>query len=155
MKKVLCFLLLMVSIIGLVGCNSSSKEEKEPVKPTVEIEDMILKIDDQIIDITWENNDSVNELMAYAKDGLSIEMQRYGGFEQVGPIGKTIKSNNSQMTTTPGDVVLYSGNQIVVFFGTNTWSYTKLGHINLTQNELNDLLNKSSVTLRLEEKIDE
>ena len=110
----------------------------------------VMQIDDTIVDITWENNNSVKELMECAKNGLTITMSRYGGFEQVGSIGKTITSNNTQITTKPGDVVLYSSNQIVIFFGTNTWSYTKLGHINLSQSELNNLLNKSNVVLKLD-----
>lgn len=110
----------------------------------------VMQIDDTIVDITWENNNSVKELMECAKNGLTITMSRYGGFEQVGSIGKTITSNNTQITTKPGDIVLYSSNQIVIFFGTNTWSYTKLGHINLSQSELNNLLNKSNVVLKLD-----
>ena len=109
----------------------------------------VMKIDNIDVDITWENNESVKELMEYAKNGITITMHQYGGFEQVGPIGKTITSSDSQMTTNPGDVVLYSSNQIVIFFGTNSWSYTKLGHINLNQSELGNLLNKNNVTLTL------
>ena len=60
------------------------------------------------------------------------------------------KSNNTQITTNPGDIVLYNSSNIVVFFGSNSWSYTKLGHINLGNEELNDLLNKDSVVLTLE-----
>ena len=56
-------------------------------------------------------------------------MHKYSTFEQVGPLGHTITSHDVEMTTSPGDIVLYSSNQIVVFFGTNTWGYTKLGHI--------------------------
>jgi hypothetical protein len=77
-------------------------------------------------------------------------MDRYGGFEQVGPIGRTIKSNDNQMTTEPGDIVLYNSNNIVVFFGSNNWSYTKLGHINLSEEQLKELLDKPNVTIRLE-----
>jgi len=108
-----------------------------------------MKIDNKTVDITWENNNSVKELLDFAKNGLTIYMSRYGGFEQVGSIGKSIKSNNKQMTTSPGDVVLYNSNQIVIFFGTNTWSYTKLGHINLSQTELKTLLDKSNIKLYL------
>ena len=108
-----------------------------------------MKIDNKTVDITWENNNSVKELLDFAKNGLTINMSRYGGFEQVGSIGKSIKSNNKQMTTSPGDVVLYNSNQIVIFFGTNTWSYTKLGHINLSQTELKTLLDKSNIKLYL------
>ena len=53
----------------------------------------------------------------------------YGGFEQVGSIGTTLPQNDVQTTTSAGDIVLYSGNQIVVFYGSNTWVYTRLGHI--------------------------
>ncbi len=77
-------------------------------------------------------------------------MHRYGGFEQVGSLGRTIKSADRQMTTNPGDIVLYSSNQIVMFFGSNSWSYTKLGHINLSQSELVELLDKENVQLKIQ-----
>ena len=136
MKKVLCLFLLVVSIFGFVGCNNSYQNKNEPNIPIVEIEKMVMKIDTISVDITWENNNSVKDLFNFAKKGLTINMSRYGDFEQVGSIGKNIVSNNKQITTNPGDVVLYNSNQIVIFFGTNTWSYTKLGHINLNQTEL-------------------
>lgn len=118
----------------------NKKEEKE----------LVMKIDGIKVDVTWEDNESVKELMEYAKKGLTISMNIYGGFEQVGSLGKSIKSNNTQITTNPGDIVLYNSSNIVVFFGTNSWSYTKLGHINLNSDELNNLLNKDSVILTLE-----
>ena len=118
----------------------NKKEEKE----------LVMKIDGIKVDVTWEDNESVKELMEYAKKGLTISMNIYGGFEQVGSLGKSIKSNNTQITTNPGDIVLYNSSNIVVFFGSNSWSYTKLGHINLGNEELNDLLNKDSVVLTLE-----
>ena len=167
MKKIISVLLISVAF-SLSSCSwnrsnqgnnssSSTQTNKDSNQDTVDKTDskesaFLMKIDDTIIDITWENNDSVNELKEYAKDGLTIEMYQYGGFEQVGSIGKTITRSDSQITTIPGDVVLYSGNQIVIFYGSNSWSYTKLGHINLDQDGLNDLLNKSNVTLKLENK---
>ena len=164
MKKII-FIILIIIAFSLSGCsyfygnnnnyssdllNTNETENQEYIDDLGGDESVfVMKIDDTIVDITWENNSSVNELMEYAKNELTISMHQYGGFEQVGSIGKNITSNNSQMTTNPGDVVLYSGNQIVIFFGTNSWSYTKLGHINLSQSELNSLLNKSNVTLKL------
>ena len=108
---------------------------------------MKLLIDNKELNVTWEDNASVKELKQLSKDKITINMHKYSTFEQVGPLGHTITSHDIEMTTSPGDIVLYSSNQIVVFFGTNTWGYTKLGHINLNQSELNDLLNKESVTL--------
>jgi uncharacterized lipoprotein NlpE involved in copper resistance len=158
MKKII-FAILIIIGFSLLGCSNNNNlsdldktNETENPKDTGEESIFIMKIDNIVVDITWEKNDSVNELMEYAKNGITITMHQHGGFEQVGSIGKTITSNDSQITTNPGDVVLYSSNQIVIFFGTNSWSYTKLGHINMNQSELNSLLNKSNVTLKLGEE---
>ncbi len=77
-------------------------------------------------------------------------MTNYGGFEQTGLIGQDIARNDSQIKTNPGDIVLYNGNQISVFYKTNQWSYTKLGHINLDDEKIKDLLDKSSIVFTLE-----
>ena len=108
---------------------------------------MNLYIDNQKVDVTWEDNDSVEELKTILP--LSINMHEYGGFEQTGSIGKSITRNDTQLNVVPGDIVLYSGNQISVFYNSSSWSYTKLGHINLSNNELDSLLNKDSVLFEL------
>ena len=58
-----------------------------------------------------------------------IEMRDYSGFEKVGSLGASLPTSNSQTTTQAGDIVLYNGNQIVIFYGSNSWSYTRLGKI--------------------------
>ena len=60
---------------------------------------------------------------------ITIQMRDYGGFEKVGPLGQSLPTSNSQTTTQSGDIVLYQGNQVVIFYGSNTWSYTRLGRI--------------------------
>ena len=144
----------------LDGKRFSSSATKEEVNSWLdslpimikEEKDLVMEIDGVKVDVIWEDNDSVKELMEYAKDGLSISMNIYGGFEQVGSLGKSIKNSDTQMSTNSGDIVLYNSSNIVVFFGTNSWNYTKLGHINLNSEELNTLLNKDSVTLLLKVK---
>ena len=77
-------------------------------------------------------------------------VQAYGGFEQVGPLGRTLPRNDVQITTEPGDLVLYAGNQLVVFYGSNTWAYTQLGHItDKTQAELTDLLGSENAVIEI------
>ena len=77
----------------------------------------------------------------------------YGGFEQVGSLPQSFSRSDTQMTAQPGDIVLYSGNQLVVFFGSNSWSYTKLGHISgLSADELAALLNKEQTVIELQIK---
>ena len=111
---------------------------------------MILYIDGTEVPVTWESSESVQALYALAP--LTIHMSMYGGFEQVGPIGPSLPRNDRQTATVPGDLVLYSGNQLVVFYGTNQWAYTRLGHVDLTKEELTALLSEHDVTITLEAK---
>ena len=110
---------------------------------------MILLIDNVEVEIEWENNNSVNDLKELAKNNLIINMSNSGGFEQYGPIGKSITSNDSRITANYGDVILYSSSYLCIMYGSNTWSYTKVGHINMSQSELKELLNKPNVVVTL------
>ena len=130
---------------GVVGGETKVNDEIEKN----EEQNMVMKIGDTSVNVTWEDNDSIKELNKLAESGLSISMSMYGGFEQVGSIGQSISRNDVQMTTQSGDIVLYSGNQLVVFYGSNSWSYTKLGKINLSQKELEELLGNGDVTITL------
>ena len=60
---------------------------------------------------------------------ITINFEDYGGFEKVGPLGTNLTTDDIHITTKPGDIVLYLGNRIVMFYGSNTWSYTMLGHV--------------------------
>ena len=89
-----------------------------------------MMIGDTAVAVEWENNDSTEALKALCENGpLVIGMSMYGGFEQVGPIGSRLPSADEPTQTSAGDIVLYSSNQIVVFYGSNSWAYTRLGHI--------------------------
>ena len=111
---------------------------------------MQLMIGETEVPVTWEDNASVDALRELAADSpLTIQMSMYGGFEQVGPIGQSIVRDDQQTTTNYGDIVLYSGNQIVVFYGSNSWAYTRLGHIDLTKEEMTDLLANGDVVLTI------
>ena len=109
---------------------------------------MKLKIDGIEVPVTWEENSSVETLKEMSP--LTVEMSMYGGFEQVGSIGKSIAKDDKQITTNYGDIVLYSGNQIVIFYGSNSWAYTRLGHIDMSKEELTDILGSKNVTVTLE-----
>ena len=108
---------------------------------------MTLSINGKEMPVTWEDNASVNELKEICP--LKVNMSMYGGFEQVGSIGQNISRDDKQITTEFGDIVLYSGNQIVVFYGSNSWAYTKLGHIDLSEEELTQLLGNGDVVLEI------
>ena len=104
------------------------------------------------VSVAWEDNDAVDALTELCRSGtLTIVMSMYGGFEQVGSIGASLPTNDVQTTTTPGDIVLYSGDQMVVFYGSNSWAYTRLGHItDKTPQELTQLLSNGDTEITLE-----
>ncbi len=118
-------------------------EEAEPV--------MKLMINDTVVEVLWEDNESVEALFnLVSAEPLTISMSMYGGFEQVGSIGSSLPRNDVQTTTSAGDIVLYSGSQIVIFYGSNSWAYTRLGRIQgLSANELDELLGNGAVSLTL------
>ena len=79
---------------------------------------------------TFEDNSSAEEFQDLLAQGpVTIEMEDYGGFEKVGPLGSTLTRNDTQITTEPGDVILYQGSQITIYYGTNSWSFTRLARI--------------------------
>ena len=144
----------MISV--LAGCGSlASKEEKPSAEEnSLETEEMSIwmRIDDEPVTVVWEDNESVLALAELLREQpLSIQMSMYGDFEQVGSFGTSLPREDEQTTTQAGDIVLYSGNQIVVFYGSNFWAYTRLGKItDKSADELKDLLGSGDVTITLE-----
>ena len=79
---------------------------------------------------TLEDNAAVDALVEMLESGpVTVQMSDHGGFEKVGPLGVSLPANDSRVTTQAGDIVLYRGDQIVIFYGSNSWSYTRLGRI--------------------------
>ena len=110
-------------------------------------EGMILKINGDEYPVEWEDNESVESLKELCP--LTVEMSMYGGFEQVGSLGRSLPENDERITTDYGDIVLYSGDQIVVFYGANTWAYTRLGHILADKEIMEEALANGDVTIEL------
>ena len=91
---------------------------------------MNVQIGSHIFTATLEKNAAADGLSEMMKQGpVTIQMSDYSGFEKVGPLGTSLPASNRQTTTHAGDIVLYQGNQIVIFYGSNSWSYTRLGRI--------------------------
>ncbi len=113
------------------GSADEIQEAKDTMTEAAAVEKaMTLLIDGQEVAVDWEANESVEALRKLcAEQPLVIEMSMYGGFEQVGAVGTSLPRNDDQTTTQAGDIVLYSGNQIVIFYGSNSWAYTRLGRV--------------------------
>jgi len=140
-----------MTMTALPENGSDEMLEQEGSKEEVEVMDeLCLSVGDRRLSVEWEDNESVDALKDLAGFEMKINMAMYGGFEQVGSIGTSLRRNDSQMTTSPGDIVLYSGNQIVIFYGSNSWAYTRLGKITgLNEKELEDTFGKGDVTIGL------
>lgn len=103
----------------------SGTEQEETAEMKINV-----RVGDRDFTATLEKNaatDAFAELMKNAPVVLSLS--DYAGFEKVGPLGTSLPADDKQITTQAGDIVLYNGNQIVLFYGSNSWSYTKLGRI--------------------------
>ena len=95
-----------------------------------EVSKMRVQIGDAVFTATLEDNAAVGEFVEMMREApVTINMSDYSGFEKVGSLGLSLTTGDVHMTTSPGDIVLYSGNQIVMFYAPNSWSYTKIGHI--------------------------
>lgn len=127
-------------------------EATEYEEPTEERSTSLrMTIGDTPVSVAWEDGDAVEALRELCREKpLTIEMSMYGGFEQVGSIGTALPTADRQTTTSPGDIVLYSGDQLVVFYDSNAWAYTPLGHItDQSESELTDLLSNGDTTVTI------
>ena len=94
------------------------------------MEKITLQIGNNNFTATLESNAAVDAFVDMMREApIAIQMSDYSGFEKVGSLGTSLPTSDSQTTTESGDIVLYNGNQIVIFYGSNSWSYTRLGRI--------------------------
>ena len=132
----------LIVILSLVACTAVSGEDSmdELVK---------VKINDKVFDVKLENNSATQELIKTLEKGnVTVNAKEYGGFEKVGDLGFSLPTTDENMGTQPGDIVLYQGNQISLFYGSHSWSYTKLGKIdNVDSNNLKEVLGSGDVKL--------
>ena len=104
--------------------DTNSDTEEDMVKK------MTLQIGNSSFTATLENNPAVDAFVEMMNNSpIIIQMNDYSGFEKVGSLGTNLPADDKQTTTHAGDIVLYNGNQIVIFYGSNAWSYTRLGKI--------------------------
>lgn len=154
MKKRIAIMLCLAFVCCAGGCEKETAQSTEPSTETEGQEEeavtMKLCINDTEVPVVWENNAAVEALAAEAETGdIVVKMSMYGGNEQFGPLGKSYPASNRQVTTSNGDIVLFNNDQIVVFYGSNTWSYTRLGKMALPEDEVTELLSNGDITLRL------
>ena len=132
----------LIIIFCLVSCTAVSGDDS--------IDDSVkVKINDNVFDVKLENNSATQEFIKELKKGnVTVNASEYGGFEKVGNLGFSLPTSDENIGTAPGDIVLYQGDKISLFYGSHSWSYTKLGKIdNVDSNKLKEVLGTGDVTL--------
>ena len=135
-------MILVVMILGLFAyIRFSSKGVERDMN-------MIVTIGDKRFEATLQDNKATDELIQMMEQGpIELSLQDYSGFEKVGALGTTLPTNDEPITTEPGDVILYQGNQITIYYAANTWSFTRLGKIQgVSESELKKILGKGGIT---------
>lgn len=104
---------------------------------------------------TLVDNEATSDLISILNDvPITLSMTENGGFEKVGNLPQSLPTSDVRQTAQSGDIMLYIGNVLCIFYGSNTWAYTKLGTMdNMTSSEIRDFLsgNPVSVSLSLED----
>ena len=136
--KKICFIL----ILSLIACTAVSGDDS--VNDSIKV-----KINEDILDVELENNSATQEFIKELEKGnITVNATEYGGFEKVGELGFSLPASDENINTEPGDIVLYQGDKVSLFYGSHSWSYTKLGKIdNISSNELKEVLGPGNVTL--------
>lgn len=137
MKRIGYALWAVVLVLCLAACSTASHpsptstispESKEDT--TVDTHTFYLTVEGVTFPATFADNQGAEALADLLTDGpLTLSLEDYGGFEKVGSLGQSLPTSNTHMSTQSGDIVLYQGNQIVLFYGSNAWSYTRLGQV--------------------------
>ncbi len=117
----------------------------------MKMEKMILTVGNRTLEVELSENTSVKALVKELSKGpVTVRMSDYGNMEKVGPLGQSLPRNDTQITTEAGDVILYQGNMLVIYYAPNSWSFTRLGKIkNDSAQSLKDILGDGDVTVVL------
>ena len=138
----------------VVSCSSDEAQAQLPNNSTM-AQKMLITIDGRTETATLVVNSATQALVEKLQEApVTVTLSSSGGFEIWGALGFSLPTSNEQIKAQPGDVILYSGSNICLFYGSNSWSYTRLGKIDgLSENELKSFLKAGgsniSVTLSL------
>ena len=93
-----------------------------------------------------DNSSTLDFIEKLSKGAITLNMEEYGGFEKVADLPWSVETNDENITTSAGDVILYMGDKITIYYGQNTWNFTKLGHIDISRSDLMEILGEGDVT---------
>lgn len=156
-ESIFCVLIFMLCLcscsadeyVTTTAVNATEPASITTAKEYIEMNNFYIKANGKVFTAKFADNSSAAAFRELLEKGdLILDLSDYGSFEKVGPIGYTLPRNDEQVTTEPGDVILYQGSQITIYYDTNSWSFTRLGKIeNTTRNELLSAFGNGDVTV--------
>ena len=167
-KKIIILIIIFIIICAFIGIYYIIKKDTNNIVNNIDKDNglnenlmksdkenetmkLYLNVNNRILEASLENNSSVDALIERLKENdITINMEDYANFEKVGSLGFSLPRNDKQITTEPGDIILYQGNSLTIYYDTNSWNFTKIGKIeNVNQKELKEILEKGDVTVTL------
>lgn len=148
MKRLVLHIYIMFMALTVMACQSNEVEASPSDKS---VSTMNITINGKTVSCQLVENSSTRALLAQLEKGdITYEADDYGNFEKVGYIGFNLPQNNESITTTAGDVILYQGNNICLYYGSNSWSFTRLGKIEgMNKDEIKAFLNAGGGSVKV------
>ena len=146
MKRLVLHIYIMFMALTAMACNEVEARPSDKSANTMNI-----TINGKTVSCQLVDNSSTRALLALLEKGdITYEADDYGNFEKVGNIGFSLPQNNESITTTAGDVILYQGNNICLYYDTNAWTFTRLGKIEgLSKDEIKTFLNAGGGSVKV------
>lgn len=162
MKKILS--LLTVLCLAFSACGSNDDEDVTPVEPQniiqnveqqtnteIPMDKLLITINGKTLTADFADNSSAKALAdVLAKSSITYQADDYGNFEKVGDLGQSFPKNDENITTEPGDIILYQGHNLCIYYAQNTWSFTRIAKIKgVSKDELKEFLGEGEITVTL------
>ena len=162
MKKILS--LLTVLCLAFSACGNNDDDDVTPVEPQdiiqnveqqtnteIPMDKLLITINDKTLTADFADNSSAKALAeTLAKSSITYQADDYGNFEKVGDLGQSFPKNDENITTEPGDIILYQGHNLCIYYAQNTWSFTRIAKIKgISKDELKEFLGEGEITVTL------
>ena len=162
MKKILS--LLTVLCLAFSACGNNDDEDVTPVEPQniiqnveqqtnteIPMDKLLITINGKTLTADFADNSSAKALAdVLAKSSITYQADDYGNFEKVGDLGQSFPKNDENITTEPGDIILYQGHNLCIYYAQNTWSFTRIAKIKgVSKDELKEFLGEGEITVTL------
>ena len=153
-KGMVAAIVLAITVCVAAGCTTDKESGGENGGDSGAVTQAIMEIDGREAAVTLAESEAAEALVSLLRGGdITFVTDDYGGFEKTGALGHRLPAADEHIAASPGDVMLYRGTDISVFYGSNTWSYTRLGRIDLPVSELRGFLGagegETEITLKL------